>query len=179
MPDQALTDPRYPLGKFQYIPFENVSQRQAAIAEIRDLPAQARAAAGHLNDEQLDSPYRAGGWSIRQLVHHLADSHMNAAIRFRLALTENKPTIKPYDENAWANLPDATLPIETSLVTLDQIHHRLAVLLDLTPEPDFARELVHPDSGVMTVDLLLQLYAWHGRHHVAQIRNAAAWQAPG
>jgi hypothetical protein len=169
-----MSDPRYPIGKFAFIPFENHAARQAAIAEIRDLPAQLRRATAGLSDEHLDSPYREGGWTIRQLVHHIADSHMNAYIRFRLGLTEDRPAVKPYDEVEWAKLPDAALPIEPSLLILDQVHHRLTVTLELTPEASFAREVVHPESGVLSLDKLLQLYAWHGRHHVAHILNAPA-----
>ncbi|MDX2267692.1 MAG: putative metal-dependent hydrolase [Bryobacter sp.] len=167
-----MPDPRYPIGPFQYIPFENVSARQAAIAELRNLPALVRQAVANLTDAQLDTPYRTGGWTIRQLVHHIADSHLNAYTRFRLALTEDKPTIKPYDEVAWANLPDSHLPLAPSLSLLDNLHHRLTVLLELTPEAAFAREVIHPDSGTLSLDKLLQLYAWHGRHHLAHITHA-------
>jgi uncharacterized damage-inducible protein DinB len=172
MANSPALDPRYPIGKFQYIPFENVSARQAAIAEIRGLPALLRRAVEGLSEEQLDSPYRDGGWTIRQLVHHIADSHMNAFLRFRLALTEDKPLIKPYDENEWAKLPDAALPIDSSLGIVEHLHHRWTVMLELLPEAAFARELVHPHSGEMTLDKLLQIYAWHGRHHVAHIEQA-------
>ncbi len=172
MPDDTQWDPRFPVGKFRFRPFADAAARQAAIAELRDLPAKLRAAVAGWTEAELDTPYREGGWTVRQVVHHLADSHMNAAMRFRLALTEDKPTVKPYDENAWVNLPDAALPIECSLVLVEQVHHRLTVLLELTPEEAFARELVHPESGVMTVDTLLQSYAWHGRHHVAHIQHA-------
>lgn len=169
-----MSDPRYPIGKFAYTPFPSHQERQAAIAEIRALPAELRKAVDGLSDEQLDSPYREGGWTIRQLVHHIADSHMNAFIRFRLAFTESKPTVKPYDENEWAKLPDAALPLEPSLAIVDNVHHRMTVMLDLTPEADFARELHHPENGDLIVDKLLQIYAWHGRHHVAHILHAPA-----
>jgi len=169
-----MSDPRYPIGKFEYIPFPDHRARHAAIAEIRDLPAQLRKAVDGLTDEQLDSPYREGGWTIRQVTHHVADSHMNAFIRFRLALTESNPTIKPYDEVEWAKLPDSALPLEPSLAIVDNVHHRMTVMLELTPETSFARDLVHPDNGPLIIDKLLQIYAWHGRHHVAHILNAPA-----
>ena len=167
-----MPDPRYPVGTCTFTPFVNESERQTAIGEIRDLPKQLKAALDTLGEANLDSPYRHGGWTIRQLVHHIADSHMNAFIRFRLALTEDKPTIKPYDEHAWSLLPDSALPIEPSLAIIENVHLRLTVLLELTPTADFARELIHPVSGPMTLDKLLHLYAWHGRHHVAHITKA-------
>jgi len=166
-----MSDPRYPVGNFSFTPFTQESERQASIAEIRDLPRHVRSALDTLGESQIDTPYREGGWTVRQLIHHIADSHMNAFIRFRLGLTEDKPTIKPYDENAWSQLPDSSLPIEHSLAIIDNVHHRMTVMLELTPADQFAREIIHPDNGVMTLDKLLQLYAWHGRHHTAHITN--------
>lgn len=166
-----MSDPRYPIGKFQYVPFTDSAARQAAIAEIRDLPKRISTAVAALTDAQLDTPYREGGWTIRQTVHHVADSHMNAFIRTRLALTENNPTIKPYDEAAWALLPDSALPLGPSLAILESLHHRWTVLLELTPEESFSREMVHPENGPLTIDKQIQLYAWHGRHHLAHILN--------
>ncbi len=167
-----MSDPRYPIGKFCYELFRDEAARQAAIADIRDLPKQLRAAVQALGEEGIDRPYREGGWTVRQLVHHIADSHMNAFIRFRLALTEENPTIKPYDEAAWANLPDASLPVEVSLAILDNLHLRWTVMLELTPVEAFQREMTHPVNGLMSIDKVLQLYVWHGRHHLAHITNA-------
>ena len=168
---RIMSDPRYPIGKFTFTPFADDAARQAAIADMRDLPKHLKAALLPFKGDALDTPYRDGGWSIRQLVHHIADSHMNAFIRFRLGLTEDKPTIKPYDEKAWAVLPDGTLPVEPSLAIIENLHHRLTVLLELTPAEAFAREILHPENGPMTLDKLLQLYAWHGRHHVAHVAH--------
>lgn len=167
-----MSDPSYPIGKFSFTPFTQESERQSAIAEIRDLPRNLRAAVAALGEDKLDTPYREGGWTVRQLVHHVADSHMNAFIRFRLGLTEDKPTIKPYKEHLWSQLPDSSLPVEPSLAIIDNVHHRWTVMLELTPAEQFAREIIHPENGVMTLDKLLQLYAWHGRHHIAHITNS-------
>ncbi|MBM3760122.1 MAG: putative metal-dependent hydrolase [Acidobacteria bacterium] len=167
-----MSDPRFPVGKFHFSPFRSESDRQAAIAEIRDLPRHLKAALEALGEDKLDTPYRDGGWTVRQLVHHIADSHMNAFIRLRLGLTEDKPTVKPYNEQLWAELPDATLPISFSVAIIENLHHRMTVMLELTPAESFSRELVHPDNGVMSLDHVLQMYAWHGRHHVAHIVNA-------
>lgn len=167
-----MSDPRYPIGKFEFVPFADHVARQAAIAEIRDLPKQLSAAVSGLSDAQLDTPYREGGWTIRQVVHHVADSHMNAFIRARMALTEDKPTIKPYEEAEWAKLPDAGLPVGISLAILENLHHRWTIMLELLPEAAFAREMVHPAAGAMSLDKQIQLYAWHGRHHVAHVTHA-------
>lgn len=148
----------------------SADERRAAIDAIADAPNALRAAVANLSDEQLDTPYRPGGWTVRQLVHHVADSHMNAYGRFRLAFTEDNPTIKPYDEAKWAELEDArTMPIDVSLDLLDRMHVRLVTLLRSVPSDDFQRTLTHPDNGPMTVDALLGVYSWHGRHHVAHV----------
>jgi uncharacterized damage-inducible protein DinB len=163
-------DPRFPTGKFQFNPEVTPETRQAAIAAIRATPAALRSAVGGLDESQLQTPYRDGGWSVRQVVHHVAESHMNAFTRFKLALTEQNPTIKPYNEDAWAKLGDvARAPIETSLVLLDALHSRWVTLLDVMTPADFVRPLTPPDNGPMTLDRLLQLYAWHGPHHVAHV----------
>ena len=167
-----MSDPRYPIGKFSFEAFRDSSARAAAISEIRDLPKELRTAVAKRSESEIDAPYREGGWTIRQLVHHVADSHMNAFIRFRLALTEDKPTIKPYAEAEWAKLPDSDLPLEVSLSILDNLHHRWTVMLELSPDEVFARELIHPVSGPMPLDRLLQLYCWHGKHHVAHVLHA-------
>lgn len=144
-------------------------QRAAAIEAIAATPAALRAAVAGLSDAQLDTPYRAGGWTVRQLVHHVPDSHMNAYVRIKLALTEEQPTISPYDEGRWAELPDSReVPIDVSLSLLEALHLRWVALLRALPAEAFARTIVHPDwPEPMSVDKLVALYAWHGRHHVA------------
>lgn len=145
-------------------------ERRAAIDAIAAAPAQLRTAVRDLSDSQLDTPYRPEGWTVRQLVHHVADSHMNAYTRVRLALTEDNPTIKPYDEATWAELSDArTMPVSVSLDLLDRLHERLVFILRAAPAPAFARMLTHPENGPMTLDMLLGIYAWHGRHHTAHV----------
>jgi uncharacterized damage-inducible protein DinB len=144
--------------------------RAEAIREIADTPEKLRTAVKGLNDRQLDTPYREGGWTLRQVVHHLADSHLNAYIRLRLALTESEPTIKPYEEGAWAKLEDAEhAPVEVSLRLIDPLHERWVRLLRSLKTEDFARTLRHPEHGLRSVDWLAFLYAWHGRHHTAHI----------
>jgi uncharacterized damage-inducible protein DinB len=171
-------DPRYPIGKFA-IPAEvTPALRKAAIQDIASTPAKMRAAVAGLTDAQLDTPYREGGWTLRQVVHHVPDSHMNALVRLKLALTEEKPTIKPYDEAAWAKLADAEMPIESSQLLLDSVHARWDVLWRSMKPEHFSRVLVHPDHGERTVDWILFVYAWHGKHHTAHItelRKQKGW----
>jgi DinB superfamily len=167
-----MSDPRYPIGKFQ--PSEHIdgTMRSECIQRIADTPAEVKKAAQGLTDTQLDTPYREGGWTVRQVVHHLPDSHINSYVRFRLALTENEPTIKPYEERMWAELFDArTAPVALSLRLLESLHERWVVLLRSLKPADFSRTFRHPESGVRNLDWLLQLYAWHGRHHVAHITS--------
>ena len=165
-----MDDPRYPVGRYKAPPEVSSEQRDAWIGEIAAAPAALRAAVSGLGEAQLDTPYREGGWTVRQVVHHVPDSHMNAFVRFKLALTEDNPTIKPYDEAAWARVADtARTPVDVSLTLLDALHTRWVVLLESLADTDFARRLVHPDRGPITLDWLLQLYAWHGRHHTAHI----------
>lgn len=145
-------------------------ERRAAIDVIAQTPQRLRAAVHGLDDSQLDTPYRPDGWTVRQLVHHVVDSHMNAYVRVRLALTEQSPTIKTYAEAAWAELTDARdMPIAGSLAMLDALHERLVHLLRAIPAEAFARTLVHPENGPMTIDALLSVYSWHGRHHTAHV----------
>ena len=132
-------------------------------------PAKLKAAVGGLNDRQLDTPYRPGGWTVRQVVHHLPDSHLNSFVRFKLALTEEEPTIKPYDEARWAELADSKAPIELSLPLLENLHERWVLLLNSLTPADWQRKFRHPERGPMTLTDNLQIYAWHGRHHVAHI----------
>ncbi|MDQ2666290.1 MAG: putative metal-dependent hydrolase [Gemmatimonadota bacterium] len=172
-------DLRYPIGKLARKSELTSAERASAVDTIALAPHQLRRAVEHLSDEQLDTPYRPGGWTVRQLVHHVADSHMNAYTRFRLALTEDNPTIKPYDEARWAELEDArTLPIGVSLDLLDRMHERLDVLLRATPAEKFSRTVSHPENGPTTLDALLNTYAWHGRHHTAHVtalRERMGW----
>ncbi len=163
---------RYPIGKFEFQPEHAERQRSGWVVEIARLPGDLETVLNGLDDEKLDTPYRPEGWTVRQLVHHLADSHVNAYVRFRLALTEDNPTIKAYDEKRWAELHDSlTVPVNPSLQLLNGLHSRWATLLrHLTPE-EFQRTLVHPQSGPGTIERYTGLYAWHGLHHVAHIRN--------
>jgi uncharacterized damage-inducible protein DinB len=162
---------RYPIGRWQRpdnkLPYD---QARIWIDEIAVAPAELREAVDGLNDTQLDTPYREGGWTVRQLVHHVPDSHLNAYTRFRLALTENEPTIKPYDQEAWAELPDSrTAPIEPSLTLLEALHLRWVALLESLTDDHFNRRFWHPELGTVTLAEVLGMYAWHGPHHVAHI----------
>jgi hypothetical protein len=170
-----MTDLRYPVGKFEFTGPSTGEQRRQWIDEIAAAPAALREAARDLGEPELDTPYRPGGWTVRQVVHHVADSHLNSYVRFRLALTETVPTIKPYDEKLWAELPDArTAPVEPSLTLLESLHHRWVWLLRSCGPADFERTLNHPELGVVRLERYLALYAWHGRHHVAHITGLRA-----
>lgn len=161
---------RYPVGRFQAPDVITTEVRDGWRDELAGLPAQLRAAAAALTPAQLDTPYRPGGWTARQVIHHLPDSHINAYVRFRWALTEERPLIKVYDEGAWARLPDADSgPIAMSLDLLESVHRRWVAMLEMLDADDFARELVHPESGPTTLDRMVGQYAWHGRHHLAHI----------
>lgn len=174
-----LTELQYPVGKLTFDAAVTEDKRRAWIRQIADAPAALRAAVAGLDDRQLDTPYRPGGWTVRQVLHHVPDSHMNAYVRFKWALTENNPTIKAYDEAAWATVADTALTDpDVSLALLDALHRRWVVLLESLKPEEFGRPLVHPDNGSMTLDRLLQMYAWHGRHHVAHItelRKRQGW----
>jgi hypothetical protein len=165
-------DLRYPVGKFEPVTTLTSEQRRECIDAIAEAPARLAAAVAGLTPAQLDTPYRPGGWTVRQLVHHIADSHMNALGRFKLALTEDEPTIKTYDEARWAELADTkTPPIGPSLALLENLHTRWVVLLRSLTPADWPRKFRHPEWGPATVDFLLAQYAWHGRHHVAHITS--------
>jgi uncharacterized damage-inducible protein DinB len=168
----TTTDLRYPIGKFERPETISDDQRCKFIEQIAEAPERLSAAVAGLAFEQLTTPYRPGGWMVGQLVHHIADSHMNAYVRFKLALTEDEPTVKTYEEARWAELADAkNPPIEPSLAIVDNLHKRWALLLrSLTPS-QWARRFRHPDLGALTLDQNLALYAWHGRHHVAHITS--------
>ena len=163
-------DPRYPTGQFVFDPHNTPEKRRQMVAAIGSFPSELAAV---MPTAELDRPYREGGWTARQVVHHIADSHMNAFVRFRLALTEDRPTIKPYDEAAWARLADAKLDPQISVQILDGLHQRWHSMLLAMRESDFTREAIHPDHGPRTIDWFLQLYAWHGRHHIAHIKLTA------
>jgi hypothetical protein len=161
----------FPIGKFDRHAPVTPGMRGPAIEAIAALPQQMRAAVSGLTDTQLEAPYRPGGWTVRQVVHHVADSHMNGFIRAKLALTEDNPTIKPYDQDGWSTLADMQLPIAVSLGLLDGIHLRWTTIWrSLAPE-QFARTFNHPELGPLTLDTHLQLYAWHSRHHVAHVTS--------
>lgn len=163
-------DPRYPIGRFEAPKRFDVPVRTAFVEQIAAAPAALRHAVAGLSARQLDTPYRDGGWTVRQLVHHLPDSHLNAYTRFKLALTEDEPLIRTYEEALWAELPEARVAeVALSLALLDALHARWVTAIRVLPAAAFARTLRHPDLGVMSVDLLLALYAWHGRHHVAHV----------
>ena len=171
MPD----DLRYPIGKVDKPAQVTDAHRRQWIGEIAAAPSLLRAAVNGLSDEQLDTPYRPDGWTVRQVIHHVPDSHLNAYVRFRWALTEDDPPIKAYNEKAWAELSDArTAPIDLSLTLLEAVHARWMVLLTSLSAEDCARTIQHPEYGEMTVDDLLAMYAWHGRHHAAHITSLRA-----
>jgi uncharacterized damage-inducible protein DinB len=174
-----MSDPRYPIGKFSYIGPLTPEQKQQCLADIEQTPERLRAALRGLSDEQLDTPYRDGGWTLRQVAHHVPDSHMNSYIRYKLALTEEEPTIKPYEENIWAELPEAKrAPIEVSLALLDSLHQRWMLMLRGLTDTEWKRTFRHPELGAVSLEKNLALYSWHGRHHVAHItglREKMGW----
>ena len=169
-----IFDPQYPVGKFVKPETISADDRSGAIATLAELPEQLRNAVDGLNSAQLNTPYRLGGWTLRQVVHHVADSHMNAFIRVRLALTEDWPTIKPYDQDGWAKLHDATAPVEWSLELIESLHARWGMMLRSLDEQQWKRGFRHPEAGPMTVEVATLLYAWHSRHHVAHITHLRA-----
>jgi len=174
-----MGDPRFPIGKFHYEGPLSAAQRAKMIGEIELAPAQLRTAVKDLSPEQLDTPYRDGGWTVRQVVHHVPESHMNAYIRYKLALTEDEPTVKPYAEDRWAKLGDIQpTPIEVSLALLDSLHIRWVTLLRTLQPDDWKKAFRHPELGLVSLDRNLALYAWHGRHHVAhvtELRKVKGW----
>ncbi|HWC75039.1 MAG TPA: putative metal-dependent hydrolase [Gemmatimonadales bacterium] len=166
-----MSDERYPIGKFTRVAQLSATERAAAIEQIAAAPATFRRAVAGLDDKQLDTPYRAGGWTVRQVAHHLPDSHMNAYLRFKWGLTEDTPTIKTYEEKDWANTPETTAPVGSSLDLLTALHVRWVNLLRGMKPADFARTIKHPEMGTTSLDTLLALYAWHGRHHTAHVTS--------
>ena len=165
-------DLRYPIGKFERPAVVTADLRAQCIAEIAAAPARFRQAVAGLSGQQLDTPYRPDGWTVRQVIHHVADSHINSYVRFRLALTENEPAVKGYDEKLWAALPDAAgAPVEISLRLLETLHARWVLLLGSLSDADFRRTFRHSEVGLIDLGTNLALYAWHGRHHAAHIEN--------
>ena len=163
-------DLRYPIGPFKRPASLSADERRAAIDDIAAAPAKLRAAVRGLSESQLETPYRPDGWTVRQVVHHVPESHLNAYTRFKLALTEDTPTIKPYDEDAWAKTADVrSTPIEISLVLLESLHDRWVRLLESVSVAEFDRTLNHPENGVMSLHQMLAMYQWHGKHHVAHV----------
>jgi uncharacterized damage-inducible protein DinB len=173
-------DVRYPIGRAPRPQHVSRAERDRMIGAIEQLPGELRTAVAELSKDQLDTPYRDGGWTIRQIVHHLPDSHMNAYVRMRLALTENSPVIKPYVESLWAELPDAkTAEIEMSLGLIEHLHARWTALLKGLSDEQFGRTFRHPELGDQRIDQALALYSWHGKHHVAQVialRERMSWR---
>jgi hypothetical protein len=165
-----MSDPRYPIGKFSFTGSTDEAQRKQLIDALAQAPAALRAAVADLSAAQIETPYRDGGWTVRQVVHHVPESHMNAYIRFKLALTEDEPTIKPYMEDRWANTGDVeATPLEVSLALLDSLHERWVRLLRSLKPDDWKRTFRHPELGAVSLEKNLALYSWHGRHHVAHI----------
>jgi hypothetical protein len=174
-----MSDPRFPIGKFTYETAPTAEQRKTLIENIARTPAALRASIQGLSEKQIETPYRDGGWTVRQVVHHVPESHMNAYVRFKLALTEDEPTIKTYEEDRWAKLPDVqSTPLEVSLSMLELLHDRwVRVLRAIQPE-EWKRTFRHPELGVVPLEKNLALYSWHGQHHVAhvtELRKRMGW----
>jgi uncharacterized damage-inducible protein DinB len=174
-----MSDPRYPVGKFTYSIPPDEAQRKQMIHDIQEAPAELRTAIKGLSPQQIETPYRDGGWTVRQVVHHVPESHMNAYIRFKLGLTEDNPTIKPYEEDRWARTGDVrSTPLEVSLTLLDSLHNRWVRLLRSLKPEEWKRQFNHPEMGPMPLEKSLALYAWHGKHHVAhvtELRKRMGW----
>src|ERR1035437_134084 len=173
-------DLSYPIGRFDWSATVAPEARPELIGQVGAAPSRFREAVRGLDERQLGKPYPPGGWTVRQVIHHVADSHMNSFIRFRLALTEEEPLIKPYDQTKWAELVDSrTLPVEISLQLLESLHKRWVTMLERFSDADFARTFRHPEAGVLRLDQTLAGYAWHGRHHAAHItglRDRMGWK---
>jgi uncharacterized damage-inducible protein DinB len=171
-----LDDLRYPIGRFRMPTSTLPDVRAGHIEVLRQLPERLTAAVAGLDDAQLDTPYREGGWTVRQLVHHVADSHANCYVRFKLALTEDWPTIKGYDEKAWAKLADNSMPVDVSLAMITAMHARWVALLESMSEDDFRKGFTHPENGKQTLAVVLAIYDWHSRHHTAHVTALRARQ---
>ena len=164
-------DLRFPIGKFDKNIEVTSELRKSFVKTIEDLPNNLENAVADLSDEQLDTPYRPEGWTVRQTIHHVADSHLNAYIRFKLALTEDAPTIRPYYEDRWAELADSQMPIDVSMKIVEGVHSRWTNFLNAMSDEDFKKLLIHPESGTWTLEKMLGLYDWHSKHHTAHIMN--------
>ncbi|MBT8400703.1 MAG: putative metal-dependent hydrolase [Rhodothermia bacterium] len=177
----ATDELRYPIGPFERKEEITAEEREACIQDIEKLPETLRSLINYLTPEQIDTPYRPGGWTVRKLIHHVADSHMNAYTRFKLAVTEDNPTIKTYDQDLWSMLGDVEAPVEVSLDLIQALHARWTLFLRSLDEDQFARPFYHPEEGPMIVSDLLQLYSWHSRHHAAHVSRLIereGWQRP-
>ncbi|KOO52678.1 metal-dependent hydrolase [Viridibacillus arvi] len=163
---------RFPIGEFVCTEHISTEEIKSWLNEIRTLPMRLMEVVHHLSDEELEYTYREGSWTIRQIVHHIADSHMNAYIRFKLALTEENPIIKPYAEEKWAGLPDSKLSIVSSLNIIESLHERWVHLIENVTDEQLKRAFIHPDSGIVSLEKNIGIYAWHGNHHLAHIKNA-------
>ncbi len=176
----SQVDPIHPIGRFERPAVIDAAFRARCLDELAAAPAALRAAVAGLTDLQLDTPYREGGWTVRQVVHHLADTHVNAYVRFKLALTEDEPPVRPYDHDRWAELPEAThADPGISLDLFEALHRRLVASARPLPEAAMSRGFRHPEMGLVSADHLLALYAWHARHHTAQInalREREGWR---
>lgn len=170
MDTDTLENLKYPTGRFAPPENYDTDGRDNFIKDLANLPGQLKQETYGLSEEQINTPYRENGWTVRQLIHHIADSHMNSYARFKLGLTENKPTIKPYDQDAWVNSDDIQLPISVSLDIINGVHQRLVALLNGVTEEGFNRTVVHPEQGKeISIDYLLAMYAWHSKHHLRHI----------
>lgn len=167
-----MMNERFPIGEFVCMEHISTKEIKSWVNEIRTLPMRLMEVVNHLSDVELEYTYREGSWTIRQIIHHIADSHMNAYIRFKLALTEESPTIKPYAEEKWAELSDSKLPIDTSLKIIKSLHDRWVYLIENLTDEQLKRTFIHPDSGVVSLEKNIGIYAWHGNHHLAHIKNA-------
>ncbi len=174
-----MADLRYPIGPFQAKPVSTQEDRRESLQQLAEAPARLRASVDALSSSQLDSPYRPDGWTVRQVVHHLADAHLNWYTRTKLALTEMQPVIKPFDEKLWADLSDARVgPVESSLSLLEGLHQRWVQMFESLGASDWAREVMHPERGLLSIDVILPMIAWHSRHHTAHItelRKRMGW----
>ncbi len=175
MSTAVTPDLSYPIGKFEYAGTLTAQQRADAIRDVEETPARLREAIRGLDDKQLDTPYRPGGWTVRQVVHHVPDSHLNAYVRWKLTLTEDTPTIKPYLEAEWAKLADSALPVEVSLNLLESVHARWVTVIEAMQPEQWKREFFHPDmKKKVSLDQVLAMYSWHSRHHLAHITELKA-----
>lgn len=164
-----MSDPRYPIGRFHDSGDRSSERRATLIRDLQNLPADLRAAVSGMSDSQLDTPYRDGGWTVRQVIHHLGDANVNAYLRMKFAVADDRPTILPYDEDVWAEFADAKGPVEPTLALLQALHLRWSLFLRSLDEAQWDRVFIHPQNGETPVAKSLELYVWHGRHHLAHV----------